>query len=77
MERVRTRVFRFGAYELDASTGELLKHGLKVRLQEQPFQILLMLLEHPGEAVFRHEIRKQLWPDNTIVEFDHSINAAI
>jgi hypothetical protein len=77
MEQVRTRVFRFGAFELDARAGELRKHGVKLRLQEQPFRILLMLLENPGEVVLREEIRKRLWPNDTIVEFDHSINAAI
>jgi len=67
----------FGAFELDVRAGELRKHGLKIRLQEQPFQILLMLLERPGEVVLREEIRKKLWPNDTIVEFAPSINAAI
>ncbi len=77
MESVRARVFRFGAFELDVRSGELRKHDIKIRLQEQPLRILLMLLEHPGEVVLREEIRKRLWPNDTIVEFDHSINAAI
>src|SRR5437016_2660601 len=68
---------RFGPFELDCRAGELRKHDLKIRLQEQPFQILLVLLEQPGEVVLREEIRKRLWPNDTIVEFDHSINAAI
>jgi serine/threonine-protein kinase len=68
---------RFGPFELDLLKGELRKDGRKVRLQEQPFQILRMLLEAPGEAVSREEIRKRLWPDETVVEFDHSINAAV
>jgi DNA-binding winged helix-turn-helix (wHTH) protein len=67
----------FGAFELDVRAGELRKHGVRIRLQEQPFQILLMLLERPGEVVLREEIRKKLWPNNTIVEFAPSINAAI
>jgi Tol biopolymer transport system component/DNA-binding winged helix-turn-helix (wHTH) protein len=71
------RLIRFGAFELDARAGELRKHGLKIRLQEQPFRILTMLLEHPGEVVLREEIRLNLWPDDTVVEFDHSINAAV
>jgi cholera toxin transcriptional activator len=71
------RTVRFGSFELDVRTGELRKHGLKIRLQEQPFPILLMLLLRPGEVVLRDEIRKRLWPDDTIVEFAHSINAAI
>jgi Tol biopolymer transport system component/DNA-binding winged helix-turn-helix (wHTH) protein len=67
----------FGPFELDARAAELSKNNHKIRLQEQPFQILLMLLEQPGEVVLRDEIRKRLWPNDTIVEFDHSINAAI
>ena len=57
--------------------GELRKQGIRIRLQDQSFQILRMLLERPGEVVLREEIRQKLWPNNTIVEFDHSINAAI
>ena len=68
---------RFGAFELDLRGGELRKEGRRIRLQEQPFQILRMLLESPGEVVSREEIRKRLWPDDTVVEFDHSINAAV
>lgn len=68
---------RFGGYELDMRAGELRKGEHRIRLQEQPFQILVMLLEHPGEVVTREEIRKRLWPNDTIVEFDHSIGTAI
>jgi serine/threonine-protein kinase len=68
---------RFGPFELDLRAGELRKHAHRIRLQEQPFQILRMLLESPGEVVSREEIRKRLWPDDTVVEFDHSINAAV
>jgi serine/threonine protein kinase/Tol biopolymer transport system component len=68
---------RFGEFELDARAGELCKGGLRLRLQEQPLQILLMLLDPPGEVVTREEIRKRLWPNDTIVEFDHSIGTAI
>jgi DNA-binding winged helix-turn-helix (wHTH) protein len=67
----------FGAFELDVRAGELRKHGLRIRLQEQPFQVLLLLLERPGEVVLREEIRMKLWPNDTIVEFAPSINAAI
>jgi DNA-binding winged helix-turn-helix (wHTH) protein/predicted esterase len=70
-------VVRFGPYELDLRSAELRKHDVRVRLQEQPFQILVALLERPGEVVLREEIRARLWPDATIVEFDHSINAAV
>jgi DNA-binding winged helix-turn-helix (wHTH) protein len=73
----RTRLIRFGAFELDCRAGELRKHGVRIRLRPQTFQILLMLLENPGEVVLRDEIRQRLWPNNTIVEFEHSINAAI
>jgi len=62
---------------LDVRAGEVTKHGVRIRLQEQPFQILLMLLEHPGEVVLREEIRKRLWPNGTIVEYAPGINAAI
>ena len=68
---------RFGPFELDLRAGELRKAGRRIRLQEQPFQILRMLLESPGEVVSREEIRKRLWPGDTVVEFDHSINAAV
>jgi serine/threonine protein kinase/Tol biopolymer transport system component len=73
----RVRLLRFGPFELDVRAGELRKHGIRIKLREQPVQILLMLLEHPGDVVLREEIRLRLWPNNTIVEFDHSINAAI
>ena len=73
----KAQILRFGPFELDVRAGELRKHGIRLRLREQPCQILLMLLEHPGEVVLRDEIRLRLWPNNTIVEFDHGINAAI
>lgn len=72
-----SRVARFGSFELDLRAGELHKHGLRIRLPEQSFQILAMLLEHPGELVAREEIQVKLWPHDTVVEFDHSINTAI
>src|SRR5260370_21573450 len=68
---------RFGPFELNLREGELRKEGRRIRLQEQPFQMLRMLLETPGAVVVREEIRKRLWPDDTVVEFDHSINAAV
>ncbi len=68
---------RFGSFELNVRTAELRKNGSRIRLQEQPFQILSMLLDRPGEVVTRDEIRDRLWPDGTVVEFDHSINAAV
>src|SRR5438876_3296843 len=70
-------VIRFGMFEVDLRSGELRRNGLRVRLPEQSFQILAMLLTLAGEVVTREQIRQRLWPNNTIVEFDHSINAAI
>lgn len=72
-----TPLVRFGVFELDVRAGELRKAGRKIRLQDQPFQILTMLLARPGEVVTREEIRERLWSDDTTVEFDHGINAAI
>src|SRR6266705_4107307 len=71
------RLFRFGVFELDVRAGELRKNGLKLRLQKQPFEVLKLLLEHPGEVVTREELRNKLWPADTFVDFDHSVNAAI
>jgi DNA-binding winged helix-turn-helix (wHTH) protein len=67
----------FGPFRLDLKAGELHNDGQKIPLQEQPFRILEMLVDHPGEVVTREEIRKKLWPNDTVVEFDHSINAGI
>src|SRR5215813_6356090 len=68
---------RFGPFEVDLRSRELRKSGVRVRLQEQPFQILTMLLERAGDVVTREEIRDRLWPDGTFVDFEHSMNAAI
>src|SRR5712691_2077860 len=70
-------IVRFGRFELDPQTGELRRAGQKVKLQEQPFQVLAALLEHPGKIVTREELRSKLWPEDTFVDFDHSLNAAI
>jgi cholera toxin transcriptional activator len=75
-ERAR-KVFRFGVFEVDAASGELRKSGVRLRLQEQPFQALLMMLERPGEVVSREELRQQLWTPDTFVDFDHSLNTVI
>jgi TolB-like protein/DNA-binding winged helix-turn-helix (wHTH) protein/Tfp pilus assembly protein PilF len=72
-----SRIIRFGLFEVDLRTGELRKNGVKIRLQQQPFQILVILLQHPGEIVTREELHEQLWPADTFVDFDHSLNAAI
>jgi serine/threonine protein kinase len=67
----------FGPFQLDAKAGELHRDGCAIRLQEQPLQLLRMLLDHPGQVVSREDMRRRLWPNDTIVEFDQSINAAI
>jgi TolB-like protein/DNA-binding winged helix-turn-helix (wHTH) protein len=71
------RRFVFGVFELDLRSGELRKHGFRVRLQEQPFQVLAMLVEHSGEVITREELQKRLWPADTFVDFDHGLNKAI
>src|SRR6267378_1418826 len=71
------RVFRFGVFQVDVRAGELRKNGVKLKLQEQPFQVLCLLLEHPGELVSREELRSRLWSADTFVDFDHGLNAAI
>ena len=70
-------IARFAVYEVNLRTGELRKHGNRMRLQEQPFQVLAQLLERPGELVTREELRQKLWPADTFVDFDHSLNTAI
>src|SRR6185437_8476548 len=71
------RTIRFGDFEFDVHAGELLREGARVRLQEQPLRILTALLEHPGDVVSREDIRKRLWPNGTVVEVSHGINAAV
>jgi TolB-like protein/DNA-binding winged helix-turn-helix (wHTH) protein/Flp pilus assembly protein TadD len=71
------RILRFGSFEANVRAGELRRRGLKVRLQDQPFQILVMLLGRPGELVTRQEIHQKLWPADTFVDFDHGLNNAI
>jgi serine/threonine protein kinase/Tol biopolymer transport system component len=73
----KANVVCFGSFKLDLKAGELEKAGRRILLQEQPFRVLRMLVENRGEVVTREEIRRMLWPNDTIVEFDHSINAAI
>ena len=70
------RIF-FGPFEVDRATGELRKQGRRIKLQEQPFQVLAALLEKPGELVTREELRQRIWSDDTFVDFDHSLNKAI
>lgn len=67
---------RFGAFEVDLRSGELRKHGIKIKLQEKPFQILALLIEQPGEVVTREELQRRLWPGDTFVDFDRNLNTA-
>ena len=71
------QVIRFGPFEADLHAGELRRHGLRIKLQEQPFEILAMLLERPGDVVTREELQKKLWPTDTFVDFDHGLGSAI
>jgi cholera toxin transcriptional activator len=70
-------ITRFGVFELDLAAGELRKNGTKLRLQDQPFQVLALLLERVGDVVTREELRQKLWPADTFVDFDHSLNTAV
>jgi DNA-binding winged helix-turn-helix (wHTH) protein len=67
----------FGGFELEQYSGELRKDGTRIRLQEQPLQILRILLEHPGKIITREDLREKIWPSDTFVDFDHGINNAI
>ena len=71
------RLIRFGLFEVDLSAGVLEREGRKVSLQEQPFQVLTLLLERPGEVVTREEVRQKLWPQDTFVDYDAGLNTAI
>jgi Tol biopolymer transport system component/DNA-binding winged helix-turn-helix (wHTH) protein len=70
-------IYRFGIFELDLRTAELRKNGLKLKLQDQPYQVLIKLLEHPGEVVSREELRSTLWQEDTFVDFETGLNSAI
>ena len=70
-------VLRFGVFQVNLAARELRKHGVRVRLPGQPFCILSMLLEKPGEIVTREEMQQRLWPSDTFVDFEHSLNSAI
>jgi len=74
MEEVKRPPIRFGVFEVDLQAGELRRQGAKVKLQRQPFELLAMLLERPGEVVTREEIQKRLWPADTFVDFDRGLN---
>src|SRR5258707_3801182 len=71
------RALRFGVFEFDLRLGELRKQGRKIRLEGQPVQVLIKLLERPGELIAREELQKELWPSDTFVNFEQSLNAAV
>ncbi|HEX4919874.1 MAG TPA: winged helix-turn-helix domain-containing protein, partial [Candidatus Bathyarchaeia archaeon] len=71
------QVVRFGVFEANLRSGELRKSGVKIKLHDQPFKILAMLLERPGEVVTREELRQKLWAADTFVDFDHGLNNAV
>jgi DNA-binding winged helix-turn-helix (wHTH) protein len=75
--QLRSTILRFDVYSLNLRAGELFRNDRKVKLQEQPFQVLAMLLENPGEVVTREELRKKLWSEDTFVDFEHSLNTAV
>ncbi len=71
------RLVRFGVFEVDLAAGELRKNGARIRLQEQPFQVLSALLQNAGQVVTREDLREKIWPADTFVDFDHSLNTAV
>src|ERR1039457_7577996 len=73
----QSRIVCFGLFEADLERRELRKSGARVKLHDQPFQILTLLIERAGEVVTREEIRQTLWPGNTFVEFDNGLNVAV
>ncbi|MGH9617135.1 MAG: winged helix-turn-helix domain-containing protein, partial [Acidobacteriaceae bacterium] len=73
----RDRRYRFGVFEADAATGELRRQGARIKLNAQPFQLLLLLLDRPGVLLTREDISRELWPDGTFVDSEHGVNAAI
>src|SRR5262252_4858688 len=70
-------IIRFGAFEVDTRSGELRKHEIRLRLQDQPFRVLQILVEHPGEVVTREELQTQIWPSDTFVDFERGLNNAV
>src|ERR1700724_2351210 len=78
MDRAHSAKFiRFGVFEIDLQAAELRKQGRRIKLQEEPFQILVLLLDHRGGVVSRDDLRRRLWPVDTFVDFDHSLNTAV
>src|SRR5215472_7467114 len=71
------QAFQFGVFELNLKAGELRKQGAKIKLQEQPLQVLRLLLEHAGDVVTKEELRQRIWPSDTFVDFDHGLHSAV
>src|SRR5215470_20171657 len=70
-------LIRFGVFEVDARSGEVRKAGVRVKVQDQPFKVLLTLLEHPGEVITREDLRARIWPNESFGDFDHAMNVAV
>src|SRR5438445_7207598 len=77
LEAQASAILRFGVFEVDVRAGEVHKQGVRIKLQEQPFHVLTILMQRPGEVVTREELRNQNWPADTFVDFDNSLNTAI
>src|SRR5438874_3790453 len=79
MERTvaSANIFRFGLFQADAASGTLMRNGVRIKLQDQPFRVLLLLLDRPGEIVTREELRQKLWREGTFVDFDGSLNVIL
>ena len=73
---VSANIFRFGLFQADAAGGTLMRNGVRIKLQDQPFRVLLILLERPGEIVTREELRQKLWAEGTFVDFENGLNTA-
>lgn len=76
-EQDRSGLYRFGVFEADTATGELRRQGARVKLNAQPFQVLMLLMDRAGELVTREEIARELWPDGTFVDYEHGVNSAV
>ena len=77
LETRSPEILRFGAFEVNLRSGELRKQGVRIKLQEQPFQVLANLLQRPGDVVTREELRSAIWQSDTFVDFDNGLNTSI
>src|SRR5579863_684062 len=77
MDSRPARCYRFGVFEADGATGELRRQGSRIKLNAQPFQVLLLLLDRAGQLLTREEISRELWPDGTFVDYEHGVNSAV